>query len=196
VFFQIGGSRVCGQALLSANSCWRRSRQDELDPCSLAGSAVQIEPTAQAIRDDVVDDMKTEASVPLIAAGREERIEGFTPDIETHAAAVVGKNNFDIVLSGGQHLYTDGTSLALGKRMRDRVEKEVGQHLSVWSRIAVHRQIALALDNEGQIFSSHARPQAHGDLFSQITDIEDALIRVVSVRRDLLERLDQFGGMI
>jgi hypothetical protein len=83
--------------------------------------------------------METEASTALVATRREERIERLTPHAVTHAATVVGKNNFDIVLPGRPHLDVDDTLLAVGKRVRDRVEEEVGQHLSVRSWITVHR---------------------------------------------------------
>src|SRR6266702_4108929 len=117
-------------------------------------------------------------------------------DINTHATAVVRKENFNVVLPGRPYLNIDGTSLAIRKRVRDRVEEEVGQHLSVRPRIAVHGQIGPALDVEDEIFLSQARPQAQDDLFSQVAEIEDALVRVVSISRYLLERLDQFGRVI
>jgi hypothetical protein len=55
----------------------------------------------------------------------------------------------------------DRESIMLGedtqaKRMGNRVEKEVGQHLPVSSRITVHRQIGLALEIWGQILFCHA----------------------------------------
>src|SRR6266850_2605639 len=39
-------------------------------------------------------------------------------------------------------------------------------------------------------------PQTHHHLLGEIAEIEDALIRIVAVGRDLLERGDQFGGAI
>jgi hypothetical protein len=50
----------------------------------------------------------------------------FALDTEAHPAAIVGKKNFDFVIPGCLHLDVDSTSLAVGKRMRDRVEEEVG----------------------------------------------------------------------
>jgi len=38
--------------------------------------------------------MQAEASVALIATCRKEWIERFAPDLETHAAAIVGKKEF------------------------------------------------------------------------------------------------------
>src|SRR6202048_4682467 len=126
------------RALLSGERCRRRARQDHLDLRPLAGLAVEIEPATQIIGDDAVDDMQAEAGAAL-AARREERIERLAPDIETHAATVVGKKHFDIALAGRLHPDVDGTSLAVGKRLRDRIENEIGQHLSVGPRMAVHR---------------------------------------------------------
>jgi hypothetical protein len=67
----------------------RHAGQDQLDPCSLASFAIKMEPAAQTIRDDGVDDMETEASAASVPPGREERVEGLAPDIEAHAAAIV-----------------------------------------------------------------------------------------------------------
>ena len=86
-----------------------------------------------------------------IATRRKEWIERLTPDIEAHAAAIVAKENFDVVGSRRPHPDVDGAALSIGKRMPDRVEEEIGQHLAVRSGIAVHRQIGLAFDVEGQI---------------------------------------------
>src|SRR6266436_4612287 len=184
------------QALSGGKGCWRHSRQDEPNSRPLARLAIEREPAAQTVRNDAVDDMQTQTSVALIAPCREERIERFTPDVETHAATIVGKKNFDIVISGRSNLDVDGTSFAVRKPMRDRVEEEVGQHLSIGPWIAVHRQAGLAFDVEGEVLLPQARPQAHGDLFSQIAEVEDALTRVTAVGRYLFERLDQFGCVI
>src|SRR5262245_2545576 len=80
--------------------------------------------------------------------------------------------------------------------MHGRVQEQVGQHLPEGSRVAVHCQIGLALDVERHVALAQARSQAHENLPSQIAGIEQALIRIASIRRDLLERLDQFGGAI
>ena len=80
----------------------------------------------QTIRNDAVDDMQAQASVTLIAPCREEWIERFAPDVEAHAAAVVRKKNFDIVIPGRSNLDVNSAFSAVGKPMRDRVEEEVG----------------------------------------------------------------------
>ena len=60
--------------------------------------------------------------------------------------------------------------------MGDRVEKEVGQHQPVRSRIAVDRQSGLALDLKGKVLLSQTRPKTLDDLFGQVAEIENALI--------------------
>src|SRR5277367_6281668 len=124
---------------------WRHARDDDHDFCPLAGRAIENKPAAQAISNDTVDDMQAEAGASIATCG-EERIERFPPDIETHAAAIVAKNNFDMVTPGRPHVDINGTFLAVGKSVRNRVEEEVGQHLSIWPGITVHRQIGLAFD--------------------------------------------------
>ena len=70
---------------------------------------------------------------------------GFAPDLRAHAAAVVGKKDIDCIVSGGLDFDVDGTSLAIRKRVSDRIKEEVSQQLSVWSRVAVHFQTGLAM---------------------------------------------------
>src|SRR6202166_5460205 len=124
-----------------------------------------MEPAAQTIGDDAVDDVQAEAGAALVAAGREERIERLAPDIEAHAAAIVGKYHFDVVPSRRLHLDVDDAFFAVGKCVRDRVEEKVGQHLSVRAGIAVHQEIRLALDLERKLLLLAATgPQTLGDL--------------------------------
>src|SRR6202035_1437238 len=78
----------------------RNARQDDLDSRSAARLGIKLKPAAQTVGHDAVDDMQTEPGATLVAARREKRIERATPDIETHAAAIVGEDNLDIVLAG------------------------------------------------------------------------------------------------
>src|SRR5205807_2035935 len=78
----------------------RDTRQDDLDARPRPGLGLEIEPSAETIGDDVVDDVQAEAGAALIAPRREERIEGAAPDVQAHAAAIVGEDDLDIVASG------------------------------------------------------------------------------------------------
>jgi hypothetical protein len=115
----------CIARLLSER--WRcDTRQDKLDFRPLVKFAIKIEPATQTIRDDAVDDMQAEARAALIATRREERIECFASDTEAHAAAIIGKTNFDIVLAGRPNLDLDDAFLPIGKCVCDRVQEKVG----------------------------------------------------------------------
>ena len=85
----------------------------------------------QAIRHHAMDDMQAEASAALVAAGGKERVERLPPDVRAHAAAVVAKDDLDIIDAEGAHLDGNISLPAVRKRMRDRVEEKVGQHLRV-----------------------------------------------------------------
>jgi hypothetical protein len=123
-----------------------------------------MEPATQTIRHDSVDDMQAETSMALIPASRKKRIESLAPDVWAHAAAVVREENYYFIVPGCLDLDVDDTAFAVGKRVRDRIEKKVGQHLPVRAGITVHRQTGLAFDVKGEIFLFHARSQAHHDL--------------------------------
>src|SRR6202011_1407885 len=110
-----------------------------------------IEAAAEAVGDGAVDDVKPEPGAALIAPRGEERIERAAADVEAHADAVVGKQDLDIVRAGLAYLDVDRAWLAVRKRMRHRVEEQVGKHLSVGAGIAVHRQVGLAIDVEREI---------------------------------------------
>src|ERR1700738_2289514 len=158
----------------------RHPGQDDLDSRAAAGLGIEIEPAAEAIGHDAVDDMQAEPGAPLAAARGEERIAGAATDVEAHADAVVGKQDLDIVLAGFPHLDVDRAGLAVRKGMRHRIEEQVGQHLSVGPGIAVHGEIGLAVDVQRQIVLPQARPQAHHHLLGQIAEVEGALIRVIA----------------
>src|SRR6202165_4227019 len=73
--------------------------QDDLDSGAAAGLGIEVEPAAQAVGHDRVDDMQAEPGAALVAAGGEERIKGAAPDVEAHAATIVRENDLDIVLA-------------------------------------------------------------------------------------------------
>src|ERR1700760_896698 len=80
------------------------ARQEDLDARAPARLGVQIKPAAEAVGDDAVDDVQPEARAALITPRREERIEGAAADVHRHAAAIVGKDDLDIVLAGSARL--------------------------------------------------------------------------------------------
>src|SRR6476646_1617065 len=87
--------------------------QDDLDSRASAGLGIEVEPAAQTVGYDAVDNMQAESSAALIAARREERIERAAPDVEGHAATIVGKNDLHIILAGLPHLNVDRALLAV-----------------------------------------------------------------------------------
>ena len=113
---------------------------------AFSGLAVKAKPAAQTIRDDAVDDVQAKAGASEVPPRGEERVEGLTPDIRAHAAAVVGEGDLDVIGPGGAHLDLDGSRLMIGIGMRDGIEEQIGEHLSDRSGVAVHREIGLALD--------------------------------------------------
>ena len=163
------------------------------NPCPLGRLAPEIEAATQTIDDDAVDDMQAKTGTALMTAGREKRIESLPPHVRTHAATVVGENDFNIVRAGGAHLDIDRPLPGVRKRMRDRIEKQVGQDLPVGAGIAVHRQIRLALNIQAHAVLRQRRPKANGELLGQIAEVERSQVGIISVCRHLLERLDQFG---
>src|SRR6266851_6219281 len=62
----------------------RDARQDDLDSGTAARLGIEVEPAAEAVGDDAIDDMQSEPSAALIPAGREERVEGAAADVEAH----------------------------------------------------------------------------------------------------------------
>jgi len=94
------GAYFCWIALFGDKLHRRHLRQNDLNPCALAGFGMQIDPPPQAVGHDAVDDMKAETGAALIAAGGEKRVEGPTPDVRAHAAFIVGEQNLDVIVAG------------------------------------------------------------------------------------------------
>src|SRR6266702_1114696 len=105
------------------------SRHDHLDPRPCAGFAFELDAPAQPVEDDIVDDVQAKPNAAFVAPRGEERIEGLPAQVRAHAAAIVGNGNLDIALAGRANLDSDPAALAIGKRVRDRVQEQVGQHL-------------------------------------------------------------------
>jgi len=139
--------------------------------------------------------MQAEAGASIATCG-EERIERFPPDIETHAAAIVAKNNFDMVTPGRPHVDINGTFLAVGKSVRNRVEEEVGQDLAIGARIAVDHQALRHVDGQLDRRPLQDRPQARDDLVGGFAEAELPALGARAVDRDLLEGLNEFAGAV
>src|SRR6266436_521902 len=120
--------------------------KNHLDSRAAAGFGIEVEPAAETVGHDAVDDMQAEPGTALIAARGEERIERAAADVHAHAAAIVGKKNLDIFLARRPHLDVDRAGFAVGEGVRHGIEEQIGQHLSVGSGIAVHDEVGLAID--------------------------------------------------
>jgi hypothetical protein len=75
-------------SILTSKVCWCDPWQNDLKFRPSARRTVKIEPTAQTVRHDVVEDMQAKASTTEMAARRVEGIEGLTPDVGAHAATI------------------------------------------------------------------------------------------------------------
>src|ERR1700704_4110241 len=104
----------------------RNPGKDDLDTRAAAGLGMEVEPAAQTIGYDTVDDMQAQPGASLTATRREKRIQRPAPDVETHAATIVGENDFDVVLAGFPHLNIDGAGLAVREGVRNRIEEQIG----------------------------------------------------------------------
>src|SRR6478609_1714498 len=130
-------------ALFSRLLQWRDARKDHLNPGAATRLGVEVEPTAQPVGHDTVDDVQAEPGAALIAARGEERVEGAAPDVEAHAAAIVGKQDLDVILAELARLDMDRAWPAARKGVRDRIEEQVGEDLSIGPGIGVHHEIGL-----------------------------------------------------
>ena len=121
------GFTPAGRSLVSGTGRGRRrnTRKHKVNSRTFAGFTIEMKPAAQVTCNDGMDDMQAEAGVAAIATCREERIEGFAPDLKVHAAAIVGKKDFDSVATGSLDLDVYNTSLAIRKSVRDRIEEKV-----------------------------------------------------------------------
>src|SRR4030088_1492233 len=69
----------------------RNAGQDDLDSGAAAGLGIKVEPAAQTVGHDRVDDMQAEPGAALVAAGGEKRIESTAAGGERHAPTISGK---------------------------------------------------------------------------------------------------------
>src|SRR5579872_2575777 len=140
--------------------------------------------------------MQAEPCAALIATRGEERIESAPSHVQAHSAPIVGKDDLDVIRSCRSHLDIDRSGAAVRKSVRDRIEKKIGEHLTIWSGIGMHGQVRLALDMEREALPSQSRPQAHDHLLGKIAEVEGPLIGIVTIGGNLLEGGDQFCGAV
>ena len=94
-------------------------------------------------------------------------------------------------------LDADRAVAAVREGVGDRVQEQVGQHLAVGARIAVHHEAFRHRRPTGRRADFFKRrPQARDDLLGRLAQVELAALGVAAVDRDLLERLDQLAGAL
>src|SRR5450755_1152137 len=182
--------RATSLALFRSKLRRRFARHDDADLRSRARSSFQIDPATHTIGHDVVDDVQSEAGAALVAPGREKGVEHLAPDLRAHAAAVVRKQHFNIVLARHPRCDLDGSTCAVWKGLNRRIEDQVGEYLAIRAGIAVHGEIGLAFDVDRQL-TSQPEPQSFDNLFGHLAEIKVSAIRNVAIGRNLLERLYQ-----
>ena len=85
---------------------------------------------------------------------------------------------------------------AVREGVNDAVEEQVGQHLAVGARIAVHHDAGRHVDGQHDLRLLQHRPQAGDDLLGRLLEVELPPFGVAAVDRDLLERLDELAGAL
>ena len=74
--------------------------------------------------------MQAETGPTCIAARREEGIECLASDLRTHAAAIIRKDNFDVVPVELPSLDINCPRSTVGERVSGRIEKQIGKYLT------------------------------------------------------------------
>src|ERR687895_1653610 len=116
------------------NVCSRRRRCATFHGC-LAGKhqpkrgssprlRIEDQLSTQPLRDESMNDVKTQPRSPFTSTGRKKWIEGLFPHVLRHSDAVVRNNNVNIFLVQGPRLYYDAPATAFRKGMRHRVKEK------------------------------------------------------------------------
>ena len=77
----------------------------------------------------------------LRASGGEKRIENVTLNVLRDAAAVIRERDLDLLRAEAARLDQHVSVSPIGEAVSDGVEDEVGQHLPVGARVAVHGDV-------------------------------------------------------
>src|SRR5215471_7798550 len=123
----------------------------------------------------------------MISACRKKRVESLTTHVKAHAATIVRDQQNHIALAGALQTDRNLAPRPVRKCVHDRIENQIGQHLSEWTRVAVHYQARLTRNTECKIVLAHTRPQTRQDLLDEFTGIEGALIQIMAINRHLLK---------
>ena len=119
------------------------------------GCDSQPQPAAQTAGHQVVDDVQAEPGAAAVAPGGEERLEGAPLHVLAHADAVVVELDLDMVGPALARRRAACVPARLsGKRMHQRVEHQVGQHLAVGPGVAVHRDFLRNVDRSARSASA------------------------------------------
>src|SRR5215831_17372767 len=175
---------------------WRGLRQNELNARAGAGLTFELQPAAKAFRYDVVDGVQAKPGRTQMAAGGEERVKGLSPDLRSHAAAIIGKQKLDVTGPRRAQRNIDAALSGAGECMHDRIDGEIGQHLTERSRVAVHHEARLALQIDGDIALAKLTRMMRKHLFDEFGGIVAAPFGLALIDRHLLERLDTLGGAV
>src|SRR5260370_21424359 len=169
----------------SASMPWNPDAEGRATP----GRRIQGETSAEALGDDIEDDVQAEPGAAVVAPRGKERIKGAHPDFLRHADAVVRNGDLEVVAADRPRANRERSGATVRIRMDHGVEEQICQHLAIGARIAVHGNSRRYVDDErkGQ-FPEH-RAQAGDDLVGCLGEIELAALRMAAIHRNLLERL-------
>ena len=104
--------------------------------------------TAELLRHEIMDDVEAEPGTALRTSGGEERIENVTLNFLRNAAAVIRESDLDLFHAEATRLDQHVSARPIGEAVSDGVEDEVGQHLPVGAREAVHGDVGGYLERK------------------------------------------------
>lgn len=151
------------------------------------GLAVELELTAETLHHDGVNGVQPKAGCALMTAGGEEWIECLPFDLRRHAAAVVSHDQRNMIGFRAIQSNINDPIAPVGKRMCHRIHGEVRQHLPEWSGIAIHRKVAFGAKAQRQAALVEFAAQMRQGLLGELGCIKIAPIRLIRVKRHLLE---------
>src|ERR1700722_14028058 len=97
--------------------------------CAASKRRIHGETPAEALGDDVEDDVQAEPGAAMIAPCGEEWVKSADPDVLGHADAVVRDRNLDVIAADRPCANRQGSGPTVRIRVDHHIEKQVGQHL-------------------------------------------------------------------